>query len=105
MIVVVARASTDASRRAELIRVSERVAVASRAEAGCLGYRIYEETERANEFVFIEEWEDEAALQAHFATPHIAEFMGSIMATVTSTPDIQFHTIASTRTLADVRAG
>ena len=104
MIVVIARAATDADRRDELIRVSERVAQASRAEAGCLGYRIYEETERENEFLFVEEWEDDAALQAHFATPHIAEFMAAVPPLVLSPPDIQFHTIASTRGLRDVVA-
>ena len=55
-----------------------------------------------NEFVFVEEWEDGDALERHFATPHIGEFMGAIPATIVAPPDVKFHTIASTMDLADV---
>jgi quinol monooxygenase YgiN len=102
MIVVVGRVQTNHDNRDELIRIGQRVAQASRQEAGCLGYRLYEDTESENAFVFIEEWADEAALQEHFATPHIAEFMGAFPATLTLEPDVQFHAVAGTRTLADV---
>jgi quinol monooxygenase YgiN len=102
VIVVVGRVSTDDAKRAELIEVAHKVASASRAEAGCISYRIYEDTERANEFVFVEEWQSEEALQEHFRTGHIAEFMGAVLATVVAPPDVQFHEIASTRDLSQV---
>jgi quinol monooxygenase YgiN len=105
MIVVVARVSTDAGKRAEMLEVAHRVAAASREEAGCLSYRIYEDSERPNEFVFVEEWQDDAALQQHFGTPHIAEFMRAILGTITAPPDVRFHEIASTRDLSQVSAG
>jgi quinol monooxygenase YgiN len=63
---------------------------------------MYEDTETANEFVFVEEWESEQALQQHFATPHIREFMAAIPATIVAPPDVKFHTIASSLDLADV---
>jgi quinol monooxygenase YgiN len=81
------------------------VAATSRQEAGCISYRLYEDTERPNEFVFVEEWEDSEALQQHFATSHVREFMQAIPATVTAPSDVKFHTIASTMDLADVSAG
>jgi quinol monooxygenase YgiN len=102
MIVVIGRVQTNQDRRDELIRLGQRVAQASRQEEGCLGYRLYEDTETANAFVIIEEWASEAALQEHFATPHIAEFMGAFPAALTAEPDVQFHAVAGTRTLADV---
>ncbi len=105
MIVVVGRVRTDAGKRAELLRVGHAVAAASRAEAGCLVYRLYEDTEAENDFVFVEEWEDEAALRRHFATPHIAEFMRAVPATLVATPEVKFHTVASSMDLADVSAG
>jgi quinol monooxygenase YgiN len=105
MIVVVGRVRTDGDKRAELLRVSHKVAAASRAEAGCLAYRIYEDTQAENDFVFVEEWEDEAALRRHFATPHIAEFMQAFAATVVAPPDVKFHTIASSMDLSDVSTG
>jgi quinol monooxygenase YgiN len=102
MIVVVGRVKTDGEKRAELIRIARGVAAASRAEEGCISYRIYEDTELENEFVFVEEWADEAALQRHFGTPHIAEFMPAILTAITAPPDVKFHTIASSKDLAEV---
>jgi quinol monooxygenase YgiN len=102
MIVVVGRVQTDANRREELIRVGQTVAAASRQEPGCTSYRLYEDTERENEFVFVEEWESEAALRQHFASPHVALFLDAIRATIIAPPDVKFHTIASSMDLADV---
>jgi quinol monooxygenase YgiN len=105
MIVVVGRVQTDADRRAALIGVGQAVAAASRGEAGCISYRLYEDVERTNEFVFVEEWESSEALQQHFATEHVGEFMRAIPATIVAPPDVKFHTIASTMDLADVSVG
>jgi quinol monooxygenase YgiN len=105
MIVVVGRVRTDADKREELVRIGHAVAAASRAEAGCSSYRLYEDTEVENDFVFVEEWESSEALRAHFATSHIAEFMKAIPATIVAPPDVKFHTIESSMDLADVSTG
>ena len=105
MIVVVGRVQTSPERRADLIRIGQTVARASRSEDGCLSYRVYEDTENRNDFVFVEEWEDDAALKRHFATGHIAAFMTAIPEALAAPPDVKFHTVASTMDLADVSAG
>ncbi len=105
MIVVVGRVRTDADKRDALMRVGQAVAAASRAEAGCISYRLYEDTEIDNDFVFVEEWESDEALQLHFASAHVREFMQAIPATIVAPPDVKFHTIASSMDLADVTAG
>ena len=105
MIVVVGRVVTDGERREELIRIGQTIARASRAEEGCLGYRLYADTEAEHEFVFVEEWEDEEALERHFATPHVAAFMRDVSRTLAAPPDVAFHTIASSRSLEDVGSG
>jgi quinol monooxygenase YgiN len=105
MIVVVGTVRTDPDRRETLIRVGQTVAAASRAEEGCISYRLYEDTEVENEFVFVEEWDSEEALQRHFATAHIRDFMQAIPATIVAPPDVKFHTIASSMDLADVSGG
>jgi quinol monooxygenase YgiN len=102
MIVVVGRVRTDAGGREALIRIGQTVAAASRAEPGCISYRLYEDTEVENDFVFVEEWESSEALQRHFATQHVGEFMAAIPATLVAPPDVKFHTIAGTMDLADV---
>jgi len=102
MIVVVGRVSTDDDKRATLIRVGQAVARASRAEAGCLHYGLYADTENEHNFVFVEEWETEEALQRHFSTPHIAEFMQAINAAIVAPPEVRFHTVERSRDLSDV---
>jgi quinol monooxygenase YgiN len=102
MIVVVGRVSTDDEKREALIRVGQTVARASRAEPGCINYGLYADTENDHEFVFVEEWESEEALQRHFTTPHIAEFMQAIPATIVTPPEVSFHTVQSTRDLSEV---
>ena len=105
MIVVVGRVQTDAERRDALVRIGQAVADVSREETGCVSYRLYEDTERPNEFVFVEEWESSEALRRHFATPHVREFMRAIPEAIVAPPDVKFHTIASTMDLADVSTG
>jgi len=104
MIVVVGRVRTDAEKREELIRVGTTVANASREEDGCIAYRVYEAADMPNEFVFVEEWRDDAALKAHFRTGHIAEFMAAITGAIVGPPDVKFHEVASSRDLSEVGA-
>jgi quinol monooxygenase YgiN len=105
MIVVVGRVRTDADKRDALVRVGQAVAKASRDESGCISYRLYEDTEIENDFVFVEEWESNEPLQLHFATPHVRDFMQAIPATIVGPPEVKFHTIASSMDLADVSDG
>jgi quinol monooxygenase YgiN len=105
MIVVVGRVRTNAEKREDLIRIGQAVANASRAEPGCISYRLYEDSEIEHDFVFIEEWESEEALRRHFSTAHVKAFMSSMRAAITAPPDVKFHTIASSMDLADVGRG
>jgi len=104
MIVVVGRVCSDGGKRDELIRAAQAVVSASREEQGCISYRFYEDTERANEFVFVEEWADQGALERHFATDHIRVFMSSVPDTLVAPPEVKFHTVASSVDLADASA-
>ncbi len=105
MIVVVGRVQTDADKREELVRIGHAIARASRAETGCISYRLYEDTEVENEFVFLEEWSGHEALQRHFATSHVQAFMRAIPGNIVAPPDVSFHTIESSMDLDEVRTG
>jgi quinol monooxygenase YgiN len=105
MVVVVGRVRTDEGRRAELIRIGQAVASTSREEPGCISYQVCQDTEDEDAFVFVEEWESEEALEAHFGTSHIATFMSAIRETIVGQPEVKFHTVARSRDLAEVSAG
>jgi quinol monooxygenase YgiN len=55
-------------------QVSESLIAGSRAEEGCISYSMYESATENNKFFFFEEWKDQAAVDAHFATPHFKDF-------------------------------
>ncbi|MGH2864996.1 MAG: putative quinol monooxygenase [Solirubrobacteraceae bacterium] len=105
MIVVIGRVKADAEEREAMIRSGQALAAASRGEAGCIDYRLYEDTENEDEFVFVEEWASDEALKQHFRTTHMAEFMRSAPAMLVAAPDVKFHEIANTRDLSEVSEG
>lgn len=51
---------------------------ATRAEQGCIAYGFYEDLTQPGTIRLYEEWADEAALDAHMATPHMAQFNARI---------------------------
>lgn len=44
---------------------------ATRAEAGCISYELFQSVEEPEKLVFVERWKDRAALTAHFHAPHL----------------------------------
>jgi quinol monooxygenase YgiN len=51
---------------------------ATRAEAGCLSYSYAVDVEDPDLVHVSEQWESEAAIDAHMAAPHMAEMMGAV---------------------------
>ena len=47
------------------------MAQATRDEAGCRAYAFWQDIEDATRFRVYEEWDDKAALDAHFEAPHM----------------------------------
>lgn len=53
---------------------------ASRAEAGCLDYAYARDLIDPDILRIAERWRDEAAMEAHFATPHLIAFRQALAA-------------------------
>jgi quinol monooxygenase YgiN len=49
-------------------------------EQGCISYELCQSTEKDTHVAFIEEWESQAALDAHFKTPHFVDLVPKIQA-------------------------
>lgn len=78
MIIVAGHLSIDpAQREAALAAIAAGVA-ATRAEAGNLDYRFSPDLDDPDRFNLMERWEGEDAMNAHLATPHLAEFLTAI---------------------------
>ncbi len=103
MIVVTGRVQIPPERREEFLAIATSMCAASRGDEGCTGYRVYEDLEQPNRYVFVEEWRDDEALQSHFAQPHTTTFMAALVPMLGEPPDAPFHTVASTRVLDPAR--
>ena len=50
----------------------------SRGEPGCISHAVHVDCENALRLVFFEQWEDRAALLAHFAVPASRDFVRAL---------------------------
>lgn len=73
MLVVIATLTGKSDKREELAAALSTAAAASRGDAGCLSYGFHRDLENPDTYVSVEVWEDQACLDAHFTTPHIAD--------------------------------
>ena len=74
MIVVAGRVAIDPAKRDEGIRAATEVVEETAKEAGCISYTFSADLTDPGTFRIFEEWESQAALDAHFTTPHMARF-------------------------------
>lgn len=68
-------APSDHAAAAELMRT---LAAETAKEAGSMSYAFYADLETEGLFRVFEEWESDEAINAHFAEPHMAAFMGAL---------------------------
>lgn len=51
---------------------------ATRLEKGCLYYHLYESVENKNEFVMVENWEDQEAIDGHNQSPLLHQLFANL---------------------------
>jgi quinol monooxygenase YgiN len=88
MIIIIGRVEADPDRLATLRQALTAMMRATWEESGCLSYSLAVEDEGGNGqpavISIVERWEDEAALKAHFHTPHMQAFNNAITGAVLS---------------------
>ena len=62
-------------REDELVAQLTALLAPSREEAGCLAYQLHRDPEHPGKLLFYEKFKDQAALDAHLATPHFQKFL------------------------------
>ena len=62
------------------------------AEDGCISYALYQADDDPTEFVTIEEWTDQAAIDAHMGSDHIAAALGAAPEILAADPKITNYT-------------
>ncbi len=61
----------------------------SRQEAGCLHYELFQRADAAHVFQTVERWRDQAAVDAHMQSPHVAHAIAQATPHFGAAPEIQ----------------
>jgi quinol monooxygenase YgiN len=99
MLILAAKCIGKPERRNDIMRVTAAIVPPSRAEAGCISYDVHQRLSGEDEYLFFEEWTDQAALDFHFKTPHFQEFIKEFTQLLQAPPNIRIYEVAETRTL------
>ncbi len=99
MIIITATVRIRAGHYDEAIAFARRHVAASRLEEGCLSHRFFEDPEHDRTLVFLEEWQDQAAIDRHFAEPHSREFVEAFRAWSEGDLALEIHVVSSTNRL------
>ena len=78
MIRVVAKVLIKADKADAFAAAGKDLVAASKKDAGNIGYTLNVSANNPLQFAFIENWQDQAALDAHMKQPHFLAFGGVI---------------------------
>jgi len=67
----------------------------SNAEPGCIDYMLYQNPYDKTNFIFVETWKDQAAIDAHFAMPYFTAFGPKTADWVSQPTEIKILTVVS----------
>lgn len=73
MVRIMARISARAGNEMKLRALLQDLLQPSRDEAGCMSYELFHNEDDPLEFVTVERWADQAAVDLHLASPHVAK--------------------------------
>ena len=90
MIKLIARLHTQPGQADLVASALLDLADPSRAEPGCLLYDVCRSKADPNDLLVLEEWESQAALDAHMATPHFQAFVARIGGALAGAPEMTF---------------
>lgn len=82
---ITARVYIKAGFEEKFIEAAKTIIEKSNQEEGCLGYMLFQNPYEKTNFIFVEKWKNQAAIDFHFATEHFKEF-GTLIADWTAKP-------------------
>ena len=74
MVVLAVTWMAKATREAEVAALFAKLTEASRKEPGCVMYQVHRHKTDSRRFFIYEQYKDEAALEAHRASPHFLQY-------------------------------
>lgn len=91
---ILARVYIKPGKEAEFIDAAKSIIESSNKEEGCIYYRLYQDPYDKTNFIFVESYKDQAAVDFHFAAPYFSEFGKKIEGMVSQPAEIKVLDIA-----------
>lgn len=91
MIIVIGHVFTSPETVGEITRLCIEHSARSRREPGCIAHNVHADCEDASRLVFVEQWADMGALEAHFAVPESREFVRAVRALSPAPTAMKIH--------------
>jgi quinol monooxygenase YgiN len=91
MIIVTGAIHTQAATHGPMLAACLEHCRRSRSEPGCIAHNVHVDCENPCRLVFVEFWDDEAALRAHFQVPESRAFAAYARANASEPPEIVIH--------------
>ena len=95
MLVVAGTITLDPAQRPAAEAAFDRMREATLQEAGCLAYQAYHDRKAPGTVFLFERWRSQADLDAHFATPHMAEFGAAIAKLGVTSMEVKKYDVSS----------
>ena len=80
---ILARIYIKPGSEADFISAAKEMIENTHKEEGCLEYMLYQDPYESTNFIFVEKYKDQAAIDFHFGTSYFAEF-GELISDITS---------------------
>jgi quinol monooxygenase YgiN len=94
MLIIAGSITTEDGHRDAFMSAVAPMVAATLTESGCRDYAFSPDPDDANRIRLFELWDDQDALDAHFATEHMASFQQSLANIAVTGMEVQKYTIA-----------
>lgn len=92
---VVARFVAKPEKQEELRSLLLGLIEPTRKEKGCRAYELLQNKSAPVEFTFVEEWDDDAALEAHLGTEHLKRALAKLTGLTAEAPDVRRYGVVA----------
>jgi quinol monooxygenase YgiN len=88
-------------RADELVELLSETQVRARSEPGCLAYAFAEVVGDPGHYLVVQQWRDEAALDAHYSSPTFQRYQERVGEFLARPSEVRLHRVAETVHLRD----
>ena len=91
MIKVVAKFRVESEKTEEFKTIADQLITKTRQEEGNIAYKLYQGKDKSQILTFIEEWDDQPALENHKQTEHYQNALPQIGELLISEPEVDIY--------------